>query len=263
MGKISEHGIKPSRKLGQNFLIDTNIVDKEVRISSVSSKDIVLEIGPGYGVLTKRLAAIAKKVYAVEIDPELIDILDEELEEIKNVEIIEGDFLKIDLPEFDLCVSNIPYKISSGVIETLGKLGRGGVLIVQKEFADRLTADAGSRNYCRLSVLSKFYFDISIISSIHPRCFRPIPKVYSTMIKLVPVKRDYDDKDGFFRFVRAVFNHKRKTLAAALKCSMRDLSLPKEKLKEIAGKIKFKDERVTKMDLDKLFEVYEDYRKLL
>ena len=134
---------------------------------------------------------------------------------------------------------------------------------MQKEFADRLTADAGSRNYCRLSVLSKFYFDISIISSIHPRCFRPIPKVYSTMIKLVPVKRDYDDKDGFFRFVRAVFNHKRKTLAAALKCSMRDLSLPKEKLKEIAGKIKFKDERVTKMDLDKLFEVYEDYRKLL
>ncbi len=263
MGKIAEYEIKATKRLGQNFLVDTNVADKEVRQSKVSKKDVVLEIGSGYGVLTKRLADVAKKVYAVEKDPKMVNVLNREVGDLDNVEIIAGDFLKIDLPEFDLCVANIPYNISSSIVERLGRLGKGGVLIVQREFAQRLTADPGSRDYSRLTVLSRFYFDVSILSNVNPRCFRPIPKVFSSMIRLVPVKREIEDKEGFFRFVRAIFNHKRKTLASALKCCSRDLDLPKEKLMEISGKIKYSDARVNKLELDKLFELHEDFRKLL
>ncbi len=252
-----------TKRFGQNFLVDKNIVDKEVRESGVSDKDIVLEIGPGHGALTRKLASSAKKVYAVELDKKMIESLRCGLEGIDNVEIIEGDFLKTKVPDFDMCVSNIPYNISSGVIEVLGGLGKGGVLIVQKEFCERLVACPGSKNYSRISVLSKFYFNISLISYIHPRCFRPIPKVYSAMIRLVPIERDYNDRDGFFRFIRGIFNHRRKTLAASVKCSGRELGLSKERLREISEKIKFRDERVFCMDIDMLFEVYDDYRKLL
>ena len=138
-----------TKRFGQNFLVDKNIVDKEVRESGVSDKDIVLEIGPGHGALTRKLASSAKKVYAVELDKKMIESLRCGLEGIDNVEIIEGDFLKTKVPDFDMCVSNIPYNISSGVIEVLGGLGKGGVLIVQKEFCERLVACPGSKNYSR------------------------------------------------------------------------------------------------------------------
>jgi 16S rRNA (adenine1518-N6/adenine1519-N6)-dimethyltransferase len=251
------------KRFGQHFLVDKNIIEKEIRISGIDNNSVVLEIGPGLGYLTKELAKIAKKVYAVEIDFDKMDRLENELIEFDNVEIIQGDILKIDLPDFDVCVSNIPYNISSGIIERLAEVKKGGVLITQKEFAVRMSAKPGDKDYSRLSVFSQYHYNVKIISDVNPRCFRPIPKVMSAMIKIEPKGNKYDDYKGLFNFIRAIFNHRRKTLASSLKGACRDLSMDKNVLKDIANSLVYKDERVYTLSFDKIVECYEDFKHKL
>ncbi|MBW6462006.1 MAG: 16S rRNA (adenine(1518)-N(6)/adenine(1519)-N(6))-dimethyltransferase RsmA [DPANN group archaeon] len=256
MSIISDLNIRPDNNLGQNFLVDKNIIGVEIREAEVSDKDTVLEIGAGYGALTIELAKVAKKVIAVELDSELAEILQDRLteENITNVEIIQGDILKVTIPPFDKCVANIPYQISSKIVELLGRLGKHSVLIMQREFADRLVANPGEKNYSRISVLAQYHFTPKFLRKVGKKCFYPTPKVNSAIIKLLPkeTKAKVLDEEFFFNFVRAAFIHKNQKLWKAISHSKREMELDKDVLVKIGHSLSLADVRVRTMNIDQL-----------
>jgi len=204
-----------STKLGQNFLIDKNIAIKEVNFANISKNDIVLEIGPGNGILTNILAEKAKKVIAVEIDKKLA----ENLVIPDNVEIINKDILKVDfdkISKFNKIVSNLPYQISSPItFKILNYKFDLAVLIYQKEFADRLIAQPGSKDYSRLSVNIFYKANCKMLDNVSKTCFIPQPKVDSRIIRLIPRDKPafYVINEEFFKdLVKILFNHRRKKI---------------------------------------------------
>ncbi len=262
MSIISDLNISPDKKLGQNFLVDKNIIGVEIREADVSDKDTVLEIGAGYGALTLELAKVAKKVIAVELDSELAEILQDRLtdQNITNVEIIQGDILKVEIPPFDKCVANIPYQISSKIVELLGRLGKYSVLIMQREFADRLVAKPGEKNYSRISVLAQYHFDSKFLRKVGRKCFFPAPKIDSAIIRLLPkkIKAKVSDEAFFFKFVRAAFIHKNQKLWKAISHSKREMELDKDVLKKMGHELSLADVRVRTMDIDQLAKSSEE-----
>jgi len=205
------------QSLGQNFLIDKKVAEREISYANITHDDIVLEIGPGHGILTKLLAEKAKKVVAIEIDESLVNNLKYSMP--SNVELIHGDALKADfetLPKFRKIVSNLPFQISSPI--TFKFLDHGfnvAVLIYQKEFADRMIAKPGSKDYSRLSV-GIYYKSVCELLEIVPKtCFKPQPKVDSCIIKLVPRKYppfSVIDENFFLDLTKNLFNHRRKKI---------------------------------------------------
>lgn len=210
------------KNLGQNFLIDKNIAELEIKQANIASNDTVLEIGPGLGILTKLLAEKAKKVIAIEIDENLINNLKKTLPE--NVDLIHEDALKIDfktLPKFNKIVSNLPYQISSPItFKFLDYNFELAILIYQKEFAERLVANLGSKNYSRLSV-GIYYKSICKILRIVPKtCFKPQPKVDSSVVKIIPRKSPpfiVIDENFFFELTKNLFSYRRKKIKSILK----------------------------------------------
>lgn len=202
-------------KLGQNFLIDKRVAERQIKYANLKKDDIVLEIGAGYGILTKRIARIAK-VIAIEIDERFI----ESLQQIRNVEVIHADALAIDLNDFyfNKVISNLPYKISSPI--TFKLLDRGfelAILMYQKEFASRLVAKPGSKEYSKLSVMAYYKANFELLEEVPPKAFRPIPKVSSCIVKVVPIGRRLDvDEKIFYRVTDALFKHRRKKIKNAL-----------------------------------------------
>ena len=208
-----------STKLGQNFLIDKNVAQREVENANITQDDVVLEIGPGKGILTNLLAEKAKKVIAIEIDKKLVDTLD--LPE--NVELINEDALKVDfkkLPRFNKIVSNLPFQISSPITFKILEYDFDlALLIYQKEFADRMVAKPGSKNYSRLSVNVYYKAECEKLEIVPKTCFQPQPKVDSAVIKLVPRKSpafSVADERFFFDLTKNLFNHRRKKIKTIL-----------------------------------------------
>lgn len=240
---LSSYGFRFSKSLGQNFLIDGNIVRNIVKKAEITKEDYVLEIGPGIGTLTEELAINAKKVIAVEIDRKLLPILDQSLEEYDNIEIIHGDILDIDIDKlieerFEnksvKVVANLPYYITTPII---GKLIEENlniesiVVMVQKEVADRMASPAGSKQYGSLSVFIDFYTKAEIILKVPKTVFMPQPKIDSAIIKLNIKKQLPDvDKDKFFQVVKASFSKRRKTILNCL--SSYGFDLEKETIKQ-------------------------------
>lgn len=226
---LARHGFKFSKALGQNFLIDGNIVRKIVSESNITKDDYVLEIGPGMGTLTEELALNAKKVIAVELDRSLLPILDETLGKYDNVEIIYGDILDIDIEKLieEKCegqsikvVANLPYYVTTPIIAKLIEedLNLESITVmVQKEVADRMATGPGSKVYGSLSVFVNFYCDPEIVVKVPKTVFMPQPKIDSSVIKL-KLKKDLPDidKDKFFKVVKAGFSKRRKTILNAL-----------------------------------------------
>lgn len=226
---LARHGFKFSKALGQNFLIDGNIVRKIVSESNITKDDYVLEIGPGMGTLTEELALNAKKVIAVELDKSLLPILDETLGKYDNVEIIYGDILDVDIEKLieEKCegksikvVANLPYYVTTPII---GKLIEENLnlesitVMVQKEVADRMASGPGSKVYGSLSVFVNFYCDPEIVVKVPKTVFMPQPKIDSSVIKLNLKKELPDiDTDKFFKVVKAGFSKRRKTILNAL-----------------------------------------------
>lgn len=221
--------LKPKKKLGQNFLTDKNIQRKICDTCALEPSDIVLEIGAGRGELTALLAARANRVYALEIDDRLCEILQENLKNTSNVEIINQDILKFDLKRCHLksgkrlkVIGNIPYYISSPIIECLLN-SRERIhtvfITVQKEFAERIAAKPGSKDYGSFSCFVQYYAQPLIILNIKKGCFTPRPKVDSALISLkirpIPWVNPKDEK-LFFRIIRSAFNKRRKTLRNSL-----------------------------------------------
>ncbi|MFA5311001.1 MAG: 16S rRNA (adenine(1518)-N(6)/adenine(1519)-N(6))-dimethyltransferase RsmA [Candidatus Omnitrophota bacterium] len=221
--------INPKKSLGQNFLADKNIVKKIIEALSLSPSDTVLEIGSGKGEITSLIASRVYKVYALELDARLKDILEERLKGYDNARVIIQDILKLDLakllaPKEKIKVfGNIPYYISSPIIEYLirhrGRIERA-FITVQKEFAKRVVASPGSKDYGSLSFFVQYYCLPEIIFHINRGCFYPVPKVDSSLLSLafraqpaVYVK----DEELLFRLIRSAFNQRRKTLRNSLK----------------------------------------------
>ena len=233
------------KKFGQNFLIDTHVLDKIIRSAEISQEDMVLEIGPGIGTMTQYLACAAGKVIAVEIDRALIPILEDTLDGYDNVRIINGDILKIDLAKLVeeenggrpiKVVANLPYYITTPIIMSLfeGHVPlRSITVMVQKEVADRMQAGPGSKDYGALSLAVQYY------ANVPQNCFMPRPRIGSAVIRLeryetppVAVK----DERLLFGIIRASFNQRRKTLANGLKNSP-ELDFTKEEIEAAIEKL--------------------------
>lgn len=200
-------------------MINKTILDRIVESAHLTSDDTVLEIGAGIGNLTERLLPRAKKVIAIEFDPKLVAVLEDRFHDVDNLEIIHGDVLDVDFPEFDKVVANLPYSISSEITFKLFKHKfKLGILMYQYEFAQRMVSPSNSKDYSRLSVNTNYFADASIIIKVPPSAFSPRPEVRSAVVELVPRPSPFkvDDEAFFLRFVTAVFSQRRKKMKNAI-----------------------------------------------
>jgi len=227
--------LKAKKSLGQNFLKDESILNRIVDVANLTSEDVVIEIGPGMGVLTEKLVQHCKKVIAIELDDRLIDLLHSKLRNFENVEIVHGDVLKINLPELVegeklqvkgyKVVANIPYYITAPIIKLFLETKyppNEMILMVQKEVAERICAKAGEMSI--LAVAVQYYADPEYLFTVPKESFEPAPKVESAVIKITynmqPITNNKEETKKFFRIVRAGFSAKRKTLANNLFASL-------------------------------------------
>jgi 16S rRNA (adenine1518-N6/adenine1519-N6)-dimethyltransferase len=202
-------------KKDQHFLVDEGVLDRIIEYGKLNSSDTVLEIGAGYGNLTGKLAGKAGRVVAIEVDAELVASSGK----WDNVEVIIGDALKIEFPPFNKVISNLPYSISSPVtFKLLECKFELGILMYQYEFARRMVALPGSKDYGRLSIAVQYYADVQILEVVPKTAFRTPPDVSSAIIKLVPRPAPYDvvDESFFMEFIKAVFSQRRKKLRNAI-----------------------------------------------
>ena len=227
-----KYGFRLSKSLGQNFLTDKNIIDEIIESAQIGPEDLVMEIGPGMGVITMEAAEKAKKVIAVEIDKNLIPILKETLKDYDNVEIINKDILKTDVNGLiDGCkekfagvkiLGNLPYYITTPIIMKLledGVKADSITIMMQKEVADRIKALPGTKAYGALSVAVQYYCTAEAVVNVPKEVFMPQPKVDSTVLRLCIRKEKpviLEDRDMFFRCVKAGFGQRRKTLLNSL-----------------------------------------------
>lgn len=244
---VDKYEFQFSKSLGQNFLIDGNILKNISKAGGITKEDFILEVGPGIGTLTEELALNAKKVVAIELDENLLPILDETLNSYDNVEIVHGDVLKIDLKKLIedkleggpiKVVANLPYYITTPII---GKLLEEDlnihsiIVMVQKEVADRIVASPNNKEYGALSLFINFYSHPEIILKAPKTVFMPQPKIDSSVVKLT-IKEELPDvnRDVFFKLVRSAFNKRRKTLLNSL--SSGELGLEKKVIKDTLEK---------------------------
>ncbi len=239
---LQKYNFSFQKKFGQNFLIDTHVLDKIIRAADINKEDMVLEIGPGIGTMTQFLAEAAGKVAAVEIDKNLIPILNDTLAGYENVRIINDDVLKLDIRGLIAeenegkpikVVANLPYYITTPIIMGLFEEHvpvESITVMVQKEVADRMQTGPGNKDYGALSLAVQYYAKPYIVANVPPNCFMPRPKVGSAVIRLTCHERPpvaVEDERLMFDIIRASFNQRRKTLANGLNNSDK-IAFPKE-----------------------------------
>lgn len=228
---VEKHGFKFSKSLGQNFLIDDNVIDRILAGARLSEGDKIIEVGPGIGTLTREMGKVADQVVAIEIDKTLIPILQETLSDLENVEVINQDILKVNVEELVKeklsggpvkLVANLPYYITTPIVMKFLEENipvTDIVVMVQKEVADRMNAGPGTKDYGALSVAVQYYCETEIVAKAPRHMFIPQPNVDSTVIGLhVRPERKYhvDNEEIFFKTVKASFGQRRKTLLNAL-----------------------------------------------
>ena len=264
------------KKFGQNFLIDSHVLDKIVSAAGITKDDFVLEIGPGIGTMTQYLAASARKVFAVEIDKALIPILEDTLKEFDNAQVINQDILKVDIKKLAeehndgkpiKVVANLPYYITTPIIMGLfeSQVPIDSITVmVQKEVADRMKVGPGTKDYGALSLAVQYYAEPYIVANVPPNCFMPRPKVGSAVIRLTRHEKppvEVADEKLMFRLIRASFNQRRKTLANGLNNSP-ELSYSKEEIQQTIEKCGFKagirGEALTLEDFAKLANAFSE-----
>ncbi|MBQ3793359.1 MAG: 16S rRNA (adenine(1518)-N(6)/adenine(1519)-N(6))-dimethyltransferase RsmA [Lachnospiraceae bacterium] len=228
---LQKYQFRFQKKFGQNFLIDTHVLDKIVESAGITKDDCVLEIGPGIGTMTQYLAESARKVIAVEIDSNLIPILEDTLSAYDNVQVLNEDILKVDIEALAKeqndgrpmkVVANLPYYITTPIIMGLleGEAKVDSITImVQKEVADRMQMTPGSKEYGALSLAVQYYAKPEIVANVPPNCFMPRPNVGSAVIRLSLYEKppvEVQDSKYMFQLIRASFNQRRKTLVNGL-----------------------------------------------
>ncbi len=248
---LQKYNFNFQKKFGQNFLIDTRVLDKIIDSAEITKEDCVLEIGPGIGTMTQYLAERAGAVVAVEIDKALIPILEDTLSEYDNVTVINDDILKVDVNKIVeeknqgrpiKVVANLPYYITTPIIMGLFENHvplQSITIMVQKEVADRMQVGPGTKDYGALSLAVQYYAKPEIVANVPPNCFIPRPNVGSAVIRLTryeepPVK--VEDEKKMFALVRASFNQRRKTLVNGL-TNAAELHISKEQITEALDKM--------------------------
>lgn len=238
-----ETGFRPIKRLGQNFLIDKNVKDNIVRSLAIGEHDIVVEIGPGFGELTFDIAALAKKVFAIEKDKRITEIFKDSLNPPKNITLINEDFLEADLKSISdgkkiIVYGNLPYYITSPILEKLisnEAIIKRVYLVVQKEVGNRILALPGSREVGRLSLFVQYHADTKRVFNIGKNSFFPVPEVESVFLRLdIPEKRKVSVKNekNFFEIIKKAYGQRRKTLVNSLSSSAGD----KRKLSDMLEK---------------------------
>lgn len=242
--------IRPKKRLGQNFLVEKHILEKMISYASVDKDDCILDIGAGLGFLTEYLAKCAGHVIAVEIDRKLTRVLMNRLGKYKNVTILNGDIMKVNIPGFNKVVSIPPYSISSQLIFWLLKREfECAVLTFQEEFARRLAAKPGTKDYGRLTVTAYYRAEVDLLDFIPKEYFWPMPEVNSMIVRLKPRKPPFnvENEEMFFDFVRSIFTQKNKKLRNALTHFLNELKIPKKDAIFIADSTPFHYRRVREM----------------
>ncbi len=224
---LNQYGLRANKKLGQNFLINQEIIDEIVQKSEITNEDVVIEIGPGLGSLTKALLGKAKKVVVIELDPNMVDVLKSRFLN-DNLEIVFGDVLKVDLNEIIgketsvKVVANLPYYITTPIIMKLLEERykfKSITVMVQKEVGERICSEPGTKEYGAITIAVKYYSVPQIIIDVPKENFLPSPEVDSCVIKLDILEApsvNVKDEDKFFEIVRNGFNHRRKTISNSL-----------------------------------------------
>lgn len=248
---LQKHKFIIQKKFGQNFLIDTHVLEKIIKAAEITKDDMVLEVGPGIGTMTQYLCENAREVVAVEIDKHLIPVLADTLKEYSNVTVMNEDILKVDLYRLALeknhgqpikVVANLPYYITTPIVMGLFESNvpiDSITVMVQKEVADRMQVGPGTKDYGALSLAVQYYAEPYIVANVPPNCFMPRPGVGSAVIRLTrhkepPVK--VENESLMFRIIRASFNQRRKTLVNGLNNSA-EISLSKELIAEAISEL--------------------------
>ncbi|MBQ7067442.1 MAG: 16S rRNA (adenine(1518)-N(6)/adenine(1519)-N(6))-dimethyltransferase RsmA [Lachnospiraceae bacterium] len=249
---LQKYNFNFQKKYGQNFLIDTHVLEKIIRESGITKDDLVLEIGPGIGTMTQYLAENAREVVAVEIDKNLIPILSDTLSAYDNVTVINEDILKVDINKIAeeknngksiKVVANLPYYITTPIIMGLFESHvplESITIMVQKEVADRMQVGPGTKDYGALSLAVQYYAKPEIVANVPPNCFMPRPNVGSAVIKLSRYEKppvQVKDEAYLFAIIRASFNQRRKTLLNGL-TNAGNLNVTKEQILEALEKMK-------------------------
>lgn len=248
-------GIKPVK--GQNFLTSELIVEALVEAGEIEEQT-VLEIGAGTGAITRKLSGNAEKVYAVENNSVLAEHLREEFED-SNVEVAEEDILEYSFPDVDRCVANIPFHLSSEIIEKLGENQIQSALIIQEDLADRIVAEPGESDYGRFTVLANYYFIPVKLRTVPSSSFEPEPDVQAAIVKLYPnsERHGVEDEDFFFKIVRALFTHNRKKVRNAFVDARHILEIEKDEAKEIRDELPHSEKRVNELEIIQMKDIAE------
>ena len=252
---LNKYGFNFQKKFGQNFLIDTHVLEKIIRAANITKDDFIVEIGPGIGTMTQYLCEAAREVVAVEIDKNLIPILQNDtLSEYDNVTVINEDILKLDLNKLVeernngrpvKVVANLPYYITTPIIMGLFENNtpiESITVMVQKEVAQRMQVGPGTKDYGALSLAVQYYSDPYIVANVPANCFMPRPNVGSAVIQLKKHEKpavEVKDEKLMFKLIRASFNQRRKTLQNGLNNSP-ELHFSKEQIVEAIEKAGFK-----------------------
>lgn len=240
----------PKKRFGQSFLIDGDLLQKLSSYASVSDADVVLEVGAGLGFLTRLLAQKCRKVIAVEIDGKLVKILEEQLCDLRNVELIESDVLKVSVPSFNKVVSTPPYSISSPLLFwLLERRFDCAVLAFQREFAERLNAPIDSKEYSRLTVSTYYRADVELLDYVPKELFYPPPDVDSTIVRLKPRKPPFsvEDEKLFFELVQTLFTQRNRKVRKSVVPFLQRHRFGREEALKISDSLLFHDKRVREL----------------
>jgi len=249
-------GKRPTKRLGQNFLLDDSVVSRSVGFADLSSKDTVLEIGPGLGNLTEELLKTGAKVVGVEQDIAFCKFLERRFGD--RLRIVQADAVKAFLPDFNKVVSNLPYQISSPITFKLLDIGFDvAVLMLQREFAERMIAKPGTEDYGRLSVGVYYRAYCEIMLRVPRHAFWPQPKVDSCVVRLVPKPPPFKVKDRqvFYDVTRAIFSHRRKKILNSLKVDPAVASLVRSDTVSSLDKLPYASRRAEELSPEMIGEL--------
>lgn len=241
------HRILPKKRLGQNFVVNSGLLQSMITYASVSEEDIVLEVGAGMGFLTRLLSQRCKQVIAVEVDPKLVKILRRQISGLDNVDLIEGDILSVLVPQFNKVVSTPPYSISSPLLFwLLEKKFDCAVLTFQREFAERLAAAVGSKDYGRLTVAVYYLAEVDLLDPVPRSVFYPPPDVDSLVVRMRPRKPPFfvEDRKFFFDLVQRLFTQRNKKVRNAIISFLCEKGVERKNATKLADSLSFHDKRV-------------------
>jgi len=237
----------PKKRLGQNFVVNTDLLQRMISYASITKDDVVLEVGAGLGFLTHLLSRECKKVIAVEVDPKLIKMLREQLYGLQNVDLIEGDILRLSVPSFNKVVSTPPYSISSPLLFwLLERKFDSAVLTFQKEFAERLVASVGSKEYGRITVTTYYRGEVELLDHVPRNMFYPPPDVDSMVVRLRPRKPPFqvENEETFLELVQTLFTQRNKKVRNAILPFLHKRGIKGGDALGLADSLPFHDKRV-------------------